>query len=101
MLILAGLLALDAILHAVLVLRFGARENMRFAIYIAVYAALALIVILAVPFALWAALVLSAIGFVGLSATFNQSDRDKTLDRLIWVNDVAVIGWTVWMLFFA
>lgn len=101
MYILAALLALDAILHGVLIGRFGTGDNnMPFLVFGIVDAVLAVVVFLAVPYAVWATLVLSAIGLVGLTVTFNKPQRQKTLDRIIWVVDALVIIDAAYLLFF-
>lgn len=70
MTLLALLLLLDAALHAVVIVRFGtADNNMPFLVFAIVYLVLAIIVFLAVPYAVWAALILSLIGIVGLTIT--------------------------------
>ena len=99
MIIFAILLAVDAVLHGLLVQRFGVKGNEPFLVFTVVYAVLAIIVVLSVPYALWATLVLAAVGLVGLTVTFNKPQRDKTLDKVIWGLDaVAVIG-AAWLLF--
>jgi hypothetical protein len=99
MTLLASLLAIDAALHALLVYRFGIKENMDFLVYVFIYAALAVAVLLDLPYALWLALVLSVIGFVGLTVRFNQPQRDKTIDKGIWVADLAAIVCAIYLLF--
>jgi hypothetical protein len=99
MTLLASLLAIDAALHALLVYRFGIKENMGFLVYVFIYAALAVAVLLDLPYALWLALVLSVIGFVGLTVRFNQPQRDKTIDKGIWVADLAAIVCAIYLLF--
>lgn len=99
MIVLAALLALDAVLHAFLIYRFGTGQNMPFLIFAFIDAALALAVLLAVPYALWATLVLSAFGLVGLTVTFNKPVREKTLDRVIWVVDAAIVLDALYLLF--
>ena len=49
MMLLALLLAIDAVLHAVVVFRFGTKENMPFLVVLVIDAALAALVYLAVP----------------------------------------------------
>ena len=89
---LIALLAANALLHAILVARFGFRgHNEPFFIFAVVNSALAIAVSLAVPYALWAVLILSIIGLIGLSVTFNKPVREKTLDKLIWFLDAATI----------
>jgi hypothetical protein len=99
MTLLALLLAIDAALHALLVYRFGIKENMSFFVYVFIYAALALAVFLNLPYMLWPALIFSAIGFVGLTVRFNQPQRDKTIDKSIWVADLAAIICAIYLLF--
>jgi len=96
--LLALLLAIDAALHALLVYRFGIKENMSFFVYVFIYAALAVAVLLDLPFVLWLALVLSVIGIVGLTVRFNQPQRDKTIDKGIWVADLAAIVCAIYLL---
>jgi hypothetical protein len=101
MTILALLLLADAALHAYVVYRFGTNENMPFLIYAVIDVVLAVAVFFAVPFALWATLVLSAVGIVGLTVTFKKPQRDKTLDYVIWVIDALIVLGAIYLLFSA
>jgi uncharacterized membrane protein HdeD (DUF308 family) len=102
MYILAALLALDVVLHAIVIVRYGTGDNnMPFLIFAIVDAVLAVIVFFAVPYAVWATLILSALGLIGLTVTFNKPQRDKTLDRIIWGVDALVIVAAIYLLFFA
>jgi hypothetical protein len=101
MTLLAILLLVDAVLHALVIFRYGtADNNMPFLVFAVIDLVLAVLVFLAVPYAVWAALILTAIGIVGLTVTFNKPQRDKTLDRIIWAIDAAIIIWAVYLLFF-
>jgi hypothetical protein len=101
MTLLAMLLLLDAVLHAVVIFRYGtADNNMPFLIFAIVYLGLAIVVFLAVPYALWAVLALSLIGIVGLTVTFGKPQRDKTIDGAIWGVDLAIIVLATYLLFF-
>lgn len=101
MMLLVGLLALNAILHAVVVVRYGASgPNAPFAVFTAVDLLLAIVVFIGMPYALWAALGLSAAGLIGLTMTFNKPQRAKTLDRIIWVVDVLIVAYAAYLLFF-
>lgn len=91
LLLLVVLLALDAALHGAVIARFGIKGNEPFLIFAAIDAALALLVYFAVPYALLATLALSVFGIIGLTVTFNKVPRDKTLDRVIWAVDAAII----------
>jgi hypothetical protein len=99
MTLLALLLAIDAALHALLVYRFGIKENMSFFVYVFIDAALAVAVLLDLPYVLWLVLVLSVIGIVGLTVRFNQPQRDKTIGKGIWVADLAAIVCAIYLLF--
>ena len=101
MIFLVLLLALDAVLHGFVIYRFGTSQsaNMPFLIFAFVDAILAIAVFLAVPYVLWATLALSAFGLVGLTVTFNKPDREKSLDRVIWVVDALIVLYTGYLLF--
>ena len=98
--LIVGLLAVNTILHVIVVARFGLRgHNQPFLVFALVYAALATAVYFSAPYALWAVLVMSVIGLIGLSVTFNKPAREKTLDKVIWVLDLATIlyvGYLLW-----
>ena len=100
--VLLTLLTTNAIVHGIVVARFGIRNNNQpFLIFAIVYAALAIAVYLSAPYALWAVLLLAVIGILGLSITFNKPVRDKTLDKIIWLLDATVILCTAYLLFAA
>ena len=100
--LLLTLLTTNAIVHGIVVARFGVRNNNQpFLIFAIVYAALVIAVYLSVPYALWAVLLLAVIGILGLSITFNKPVRDKTLDKIIWLLDATVILYTAYLLFVA
>ena len=100
--LLLTLLTTNAVVHGIVVARFGLRNNNQpFLIFAIVYAALAIAVYLSVPYALWVVLLLAVIGILGLSLTFNKPVRDKTLDKLIWLLDATVILYTAYLLFAA
>ncbi len=92
----------NAIVHSIVVTRFGVRNNNQpFLIFAIVYAALAFAVYLSQPYALWAVLLLAGIGILGLTITFNKPVRDKTLDKIIWVLDAIVVLYATYLLFAA
>ena len=103
MMILALLLLLDAALHALVIFRFGLadRNNMPFLIFAIVDLVLAIAVFLAWPYALWATLILTAIGILGLTVTFNRPQRDKTIDKAVWAVDALILVAAIYLLFFA
>lgn len=99
---LLALLAVNAIVHGIVIARFGmGNSNQPFFVFMLVYAALALAVYLSVPYALWAVLILATIGLIGLTVTFNKPERDKTLDKVIWLLDAATVLCSAYLLFAA
>ena len=95
-------LVTNAIVHGIVVARFGVgNNNQPFLIFAIVYAVLAIAVYLSVPYALWAVLLLGVIGILGLSITFNKPVRDKTLDKVIWLLDAATVLYAAYLLFAA
>jgi hypothetical protein len=103
MIVLALLLLFDAALHAFVIYRFGLsdRNNTPFLIYAIVDLVLAVAVFFAWPYALWATLILSAIGIIGLTVTFNKPQREKTIDKAIWLVDALIVIGAIYLLFFA
>jgi hypothetical protein len=98
--LLAALLALDAVLHALVIIKYGLKDktNLPFFVFMFVDAILAVVVFLRLPYALWATLLLSAFGLIGLTVTFKKPQREKTIDKAIWVVDLAVVVWAAYLL---
>ena len=102
MTILALILLIDAALHALVIYRYGTGDNnMPFLIFAVVDLVLAIAVFLVWPYALWATLILSVIGIVGLTLTFNKPQRDRTLDKIIWAVGAVIVLGAIYLLFFA
>jgi len=101
--LLALVLLIDAVLHGLVIYRFGTGDsaNMPFLIYAVVDLVLAIVVFFAVPYAIWAALILSLIGIVGLTVTFNRPQHEKTLDRIIWGVDAVIVVLSAYLSFFS
>ena len=101
MLLLGALLALDSVLHAFVIVGYGLKDkaNVPFLIFMFVDALLAIFVFLQLPYALWATLLLSGLGLVGLTVTFSKPQREKTIDKAIWVVDLIVVVGAAYILF--
>jgi hypothetical protein len=99
MIILGLLLAVNAVLHVLIVYRFGAKENVPFLVFAVIYAALAIGVFLGAPYILWLTLIPTAIGLVGQTVTLNRLKRDKTIDWAIEAADAATLLCTLYLLF--
>jgi hypothetical protein len=98
---LAALLAINAVLHAFVIIKFGLQDkaNVPFLIFTFVNAILAVIVFLQLPYALWATLLLSTFGLIGLTVTFNKPQHEKMIDKAIWVLDLVVVLGAAYLLF--
>jgi len=101
MTLLAVLLLVNVVLHAAIVVRFGVAANMPPLVFGVLYLVLAVLVFLAVPYALWATLVVSVIGTIGLVLAFGSIPRDKTIERVIIGLNVVVIAYVAYLLFAA
>jgi hypothetical protein len=99
--LLALLVAIDALLHFLFVYRFGVRDrtNAPYLVFAFAYLILAVALALAWPYALWATLLLTAVGLAGLTMTFNRIPGAKGFDRVIWGLDAAIILLAAWLLF--
>ena len=90
---LLGLLLLgNAVLHGVIVGRFGLKGNAPPAVFGILYAGLALAV-----FGGWAraplvALVVTAVGVLGLSLNFKKLQHDSTIEKIILVVGAAILA---------
>ena len=91
----------NAIMHGIVVARFGIRNNQPVFVFMLVYAALAITVYLSVPNVLWVVLFLTTIGTVGLTITFNKIARDKRLEMVIWPLNIVIILIAGYLLFAA
>jgi hypothetical protein len=100
MLVVVLLLALDAILHAAVVYRFGMTGNEPPLVFAVIYVALALAVYFAVPYALWTTLVITIVGEGALIANYRNIAHEKTIENVILALNLVVIACTVWLLFF-
>jgi hypothetical protein len=91
--VLAALLVLDAVLHAMVVFKYGVNDkaNVPFLVFMFVNAILAVIVFLQLPYAILLTLLLSTLGLIGLTVTFNKPQREKTIDKAIWVVDLVIV----------
>jgi hypothetical protein len=92
MMFLGLLLAVNAALHGGIVARFGMRGNTPPAVFGILYAGLAMAV-----FAGWArapliALVVTAVGLLGLGLNFKKLQHDPTIEKIILVVGAAILG---------
>lgn len=91
MTLLGVLLLVNAVLHGVIVARFGIKGNEPPALFGLLYAALALAVYFGWTYAVLAALVVTTIGLIGLAVNFRKLQRDTTIEKIIFVVGAAII----------
>ncbi len=99
MLLLAAMLAAGAILHGMIIARFGVKGNEPPLVFGIIYAALTIAVLVSVPYALWATFVLTLLGITGLTVGFKRIAHDTTIERMIWGLDAGIILFVGYLLF--
>lgn len=89
---LLGLLLLsNAVLHGVIIGRFGIKGNEPPALFGILYAGLALAVFRDWDHAVLATLVVTAVGLVGLALNFKKLQHDRTVEKIVFVVGSATI----------
>ncbi len=97
--ILAALLAVNAVLHGMIIARFGVKGNEPPLAFGIAYAALAIAVFLAIPYALWATLIVSVVGVAGLTAAYAKIPHEKSVERFCWALGAIIIMLSAYLLF--
>ncbi len=96
---LLGLLLLgNAVLHAVIVVRFGIKGNEPPAVFGVLYAGLTASVFLGWAHALWAVLAVTTIGLVGLAANFKKLQHETTVEKIILGVGAAILASAAYLL---
>jgi len=93
------MLAADAILHGVIVARFGVKGNEPPIVFGLIYAALTVAVGLGLHFALWVTLAVALVGNVALAVAFRSIQHETTFERVILVLNAAIVLFVVYLLF--
>ncbi|MGI1664205.1 hypothetical protein ACRDNQ_18345 [Palleronia sp. KMU-117] len=97
--ILTALLAVNAVLHGVIIARFGVKGNEPPLAFGVAYAALAVAVFFAVPYALWATLIVSVVAVAGLTAAYAKIPHEKSIERVCWAVGAIIFTLTAFLLF--
>jgi hypothetical protein len=92
MTLLGILLAVNAVLHGAILGRFGIRGNEPPAVFGILYAGLALAVFGGWSRAPLLALVVTAVGLLGLGLNFKKLQHDSTIEKVILVVGAAILG---------
>lgn len=92
MTLLTLLLLANAVLHGVIVRRFGIKGNVPPAVFGFLYAALALTVFSGWPHGALATLIVTAVGLIGLALNFKKLQHDTTVEKVIFVVGAAILA---------
>lgn len=98
MTLLGVLLIVNAVLHGVIVARFGIKGNEPPAVFGLLYALLALAVFFGWTYALLATLVVTTVGLIGLALNFRKLQHDTTVEKIIFVVGAAIIACAAYLL---
>ena len=96
---LLGLLLLcNAVLHGVIIGRFGIKGNEPPAVFGILYAGLALAVFRDWDYAVPATLAVTAVGLVGLALNFKKLQHDTTVEKIVFVVGSVTIATAAYLL---
>lgn len=98
MMLLTLLLVLNAVLHGVIIGRFGIKGNEPPAVFGLVYAGLALAVYLGWSYGMLATLVVTAVGLLGLAVNFKKLQHETTVEKIIFLVGAAILACTAYLL---
>ena len=98
MTLLSLLLLGNAVLHGVIVGRFGIKGNAPPAVFGILYAGLALAAFRGWAHAALAALVVTTVGLVGLALNFRKLQHDTTVEKIIFVVGAAIVAYATYRL---
>ena len=92
------LLLVNAVLHGVIVGRFGIKGNEPPAVFGFLYAALACVVFVGWTYGTLAALAVTVLGLVGLALNFRKLQHETTVEKIIFVVGLATVAWAAYLL---
>ena len=98
MTVLGLLLLSNAVLHGVIIGRFGIKGNVPPAVFGVLYAGLALVVFRGWDRAGLAALVVTMVGLLGLALSFKTIQHDRTVERIVFGVGSATIAYAAFLL---
>jgi hypothetical protein len=101
MTLLGVLLVVNAVLHGLIVVRYGIKGNEPPAVFGVVYALLALAVFFGWSYALPATLAVTTLGLIGLAVNFKKLQHDTTIEKVIFVVGAALLAYTAYLLWLA
>lgn len=92
------LLLVNAVLHGIIVGRFGIKGNEPPAVFGLVYAALAIAVFAGWTYGALATLVVTTVGLLGLALNFRKLQHEPTVEKIIFVVGAAIIAYVAYLL---
>ena len=92
------LLLVNAVLHGVIVGRFGIKGNEPPAVFGVLYAVLALAVFRGWTYGALATLVVTTVGLVGLALNFRKLQHDTAVEKIIFVVGAAILAWAAYLI---
>ena len=98
MTLLGFLLLVNAVLHGVIVGRFGIRGNMPPLVFGLLYAVLAFAVFSGWPHGTVATLIVTTVGLAGLAVNFKKLQHDTTFERIIFIVGAAILACVAYLL---
>ncbi|MCB0212491.1 MAG: hypothetical protein KDJ52_24320 [Anaerolineae bacterium] len=98
MMLLSLLLLVNAVLHGVIIGRFGIKGNEPPAVFGVLYAVLALAVFRGWTYGVLATLVVTTVGLVGLALNFRKLQHDTTVEKIIFVVGAAILAWAAYLI---
>ena len=98
MTLLSLLLLVNAVLHCIIVGRFGIKGNEPPAVFGLLYAVLAIAVFLGWAYGILATLVVTTVGLLGLALGFRKLQHDTTVEKIIFVVGAAIIAYAAYLL---
>ncbi len=96
MMLLSLLLLVNALLHGVIVGRFGIKGNVPPAVFGFLYAALAIALLLGWTHGTLATLIVTTVGLVGLALNFRKLQHDPSIEKIIFVVGATIIACAVY-----
>lgn len=92
MTLLTLLLLVNAVLHGIIVGRFGFKGNEPPAVFGLLYAVLAIAAFLGWPYVPLITLVVTTVGLLGLALGFRKLQHDTTVEKIIFVVGAVIIA---------
>ena len=97
MTLLSFLLLVNAVLHGIIIGRFGIKGNEPPAVFGLLYAVLAIAVFLGWAYGVLATLVVTTVGLLGLTLGFRKLQHDTTVEKIIFVVGAAILAYAAYL----